>query len=99
MSKLKIDPKDFDDSPIDDPDNPEWTAEDFARARPWEALSDLEKSVFTRPRGRPVLESPKKLVSLRLDADVWVALEASGPGWRQRVNDILKQALKGEKLV
>jgi len=26
-----------------------------------------------------------------------VALQASGPGWRQRINDILKQALKSEK--
>ena len=93
MSKLKIDPKDYDDSPVDDPDNPEWTAEDFARALPWDALSDLEKSVFKRPRGRPPVQSPKKLVSLRLDADVIEALEASGPGWRQRINDILKTAL------
>ena len=83
--------------PVNDPENPEWTEEDVKHALPWEALSDLEKSVFKRPRGRPVLESPKKLVSLRLDADVWKALEASGPGWRQRINDILKQALKSEK--
>jgi uncharacterized protein (DUF4415 family) len=82
---------------VDDPENPEWTDEDVKNALPWEAMSDLEKSVFKRPRGRPPLEAPKKLVSLRLDADVIEALEASGPGWRQRINDILKAALGAEK--
>ncbi|MEN9709610.1 MAG: hypothetical protein RIQ68_2018, partial [Pseudomonadota bacterium] len=53
MSKRKIDPKDYPSGPVDDPDNPEWTAEDFARALPWEAMSDLEKSVFKKARGRP----------------------------------------------
>ena len=93
MSKKQTDdfyPK----GPVTDPENPEWTEEDVKNALPWEALSDLEKSVFKRPRGRPVLESPKKLVSLRLDADVLDALEASGPGWRARANAILKAALK-----
>jgi uncharacterized protein (DUF4415 family) len=80
--------------PVTDLENPEWTEEDVKNALPWEALSDLEKSVFKRPRGRPVLASPKKLVSLRLDADVLEALEASGPGWRARANAILKAALK-----
>lgn len=93
MSKPKIDPKDYDDSPVDDPDNPEWTAEDFARARAWDEMPDAIKSAFKRPRGRPPVEAPKKLVSLRLDAEVIAALEASGPGWRQRINDILKAAL------
>ena len=97
MSKLKIDPKDYDDGPVDDPENPEWTVEDFRNGRSWEELSDLEKPVFKRPRGRPTIEAPKKLVSLRLDAEVLEALEASGPGWRQRINDILKAALKDDK--
>ena len=94
MSRRKIDPNNYDDGPVDDPDNPEWTAEDFARALPWEAMSDLEKSVFKKARGRPPILAPKKLVSLRLDADVLEALEASGPGWRARANAILKAALK-----
>ncbi len=80
--------------PVTDPENPEWTEEDVKNALPWDALSPLEKSVFKRPRGRPSVEAPKKLVSLRLDADVLEALEASGPGWRARVNAILKAALK-----
>ena len=96
MSKKKLDLTGYPDGPVDDVDNPEWTAEDFRRGRSWDDLSDLEKTVFKRPRGRPPVEAPKKLVSLRLDADVIEALEASGPGWRQRINDILKAALKSE---
>ena len=45
MSKKRIDdfyPK----GPVDDPENPEWTEEDVRNALPWEAMSDLEKSVF-----------------------------------------------------
>ena len=96
MSKRKIDLSDYPSGPVDDPDNPEWTVEDFKKGRGWDDLSDLEKSVFKRPRGRPPVDAPKKLVSLRLDADVIEALEASGPGWRQRINDILKSALKND---
>lgn len=80
--------------PVTDPENPEWTEEDVKNALPWEAMSDLEKSVFKKGRGRPPILAPKKLVSLRLDADVLEALEASGPGWRARANAILKAALK-----
>jgi uncharacterized protein (DUF4415 family) len=97
MSKPKIDLSDDPIDLVDDPENPEWTVEDFRNGRSWEELSDLEKSVFKRPRGRPTIEAPKKLVSLRLDAEVLEALEASGPGWRQRINDILKAALKDDK--
>jgi len=96
MSKPKIDLSDDPIDLVDDPENPEWTVEDFRNGRSWEELSDLEKSVFKRPRGRPTIEAPKKLVSLRLDAEVLEALEASGPGWRQRINDILKAALKDD---
>jgi uncharacterized protein (DUF4415 family) len=41
----------------------------------------------------------QELVSLRLDAEVIEALESSGPGWRQRVNDILKAALRSDDKV
>ena len=93
MSKKNIESF-YPEGPVTDPENPEWTEEDVKNALPWEAMSDLEKSVFKRPRGRPTVDSPKKLVSLRLDAEVLEALEASGPGWRARANAILKAALK-----
>jgi uncharacterized protein (DUF4415 family) len=44
-------------------------------------------------RGRPRLDAPKKLVTLRLDQSVIEKLRASGPGWQSRANAILKKAV------
>ena len=84
---------------IDD-ENPEWTAEDFARARP--ASEVLPKLVGTaaaaemlRPkRGRPVSANPKAHVNLRLDPDVVAAFRATGRNWQTRLNAALKDWLK-----
>lgn len=78
-----------------DPDNPEWTEEDFRQAKParevlppefFEAIEEM------RRRGRPKIETPKKLVSLRLDQDVVDKFRATGKGWQSRINDVLKNA-------
>lgn len=63
--------------PDDAPDltSPEWAAKlDAATVR----------------RGRPKLESPKELTSIRIDADILARLRESGPGWQSRINDILR---------
>jgi len=39
-----------------------------------------------RLRGRPRPETPKHLVSLRLDADIVGRFQATGPGWPSRIN-------------
>ena len=77
-----------------DPDNPEWTAEDWANARPTrEVMPDLLEA-WRRSRGRQ--KTPTKvLVSLRLDSDVVERLRASGRGWQSRVNEMLKKAVLG----
>ena len=74
------------------PANPEWTAEDFARARParkW--LPDLV-AAYLRTRGKQKRPT-KVLVSLRLERDVVERLRASGPGWQSRANDMLRKAV------
>lgn len=65
-----------------DPDNPEWTEAEFARARP----------------GRPPLppERRKKRVTLSLDPDVLAELKRDGRGWQTRANAALRRALFGE---
>jgi uncharacterized protein (DUF4415 family) len=79
-------------------ENPVWTAEDFARARP---ASEVFGTKFTdalvRKPGRPVgstKPNAKKSLSLRLDPDVIDGWRASGPGWQRRMNDALRAALK-----
>ena len=84
---------------IDD-ENPEWTAEDFARARPAsEVLPTLVgakvAAEMLRPkRGRPASANPKEHVNLRLDPDVVAAFRATGRGWQTRLNTALKDWLK-----
>lgn len=43
-------------------------------------------------RGRPPLENPRKLLSLRLQPHVIAKWKASGPGWQTRMAQVLEQA-------
>ena len=75
----------------EDPDTaPELTDEWFDKA-------DLHygEKLIRRGRGRPRLEAPKKLVSLRLDRDVIEQFRAGGPGWQSRINAALRKHLWG----
>jgi uncharacterized protein (DUF4415 family) len=76
----------------EDPDNPEWTEEDFKNAKPFaEAFPDLMASI-NRARGRPPVEHPRRQISLRLDPDVIEKFKATGKGWQSRINEVLKNA-------
>lgn len=80
-----------------DDDNPEWTEEDFARARPAhevlppEVLAAFGKGKRGRPAGSTKPDA-KKSVTLRLDPDVLQRWRDSGPGWQSRINDALRKA-------
>ena len=84
-----------------DHDNPEWTAEDFAKARPAkevlpEIFSKTVAAEMLKPkRGRPVSAHKKESIAIRLDADVLAALKASGDGWQTRINDALRALFIG----
>ena len=73
-----------------DEENPEWTEEDFARARPASELPHRLAAAFARG-GRPP-GSSKQAVSIRLDKDVLEKFRATGPGWQSRINEALKRA-------
>jgi uncharacterized protein (DUF4415 family) len=74
-----------------DPDNPEWTAKDFRRAKPFvEMFPSLAKS--RRVRGSQ--KKPTKVaVSLRLTREVVEHFKAGGPGWQTRMDEALKKAV------
>jgi uncharacterized protein (DUF4415 family) len=73
-------------------ENPEWTAEDFARARPAsEVIPDIV-AVARRGRG-PQKRPTKRLVSLRLDPDLIEHFRARGRGWQARINNTLRKAV------
>ena len=48
-------------------------------------------------RGRPPLESPKILTTIRLEADVLEAFRSQGPGWQTRVNEALREWLQSRE--
>jgi uncharacterized protein (DUF4415 family) len=74
-------------------DNPEWTAEDFAKAKPFaEVFPELAASIR---RGRGPNKAPtKKLVSLRLSGQVIEAYKSKGPGWQSRIDADLRRINK-----
>ena len=91
--KLKAQPE----PDLTDPDNPEWTEEDFARAQGPEALSAAELAAFPRTRnkgGRPRLANPKQQVTLRLSQSVLNHFKATGAGWQARIEDVLKAEME-----
>ncbi|MDK9723101.1 MAG: BrnA antitoxin family protein [Rhodospirillales bacterium] len=76
-----------------DPENPEWTAQDFKRASAFEALpKNLQKTL--KGRGRPKIEAPKVAVSLRLSPDVLSGFKETGKGWQSRLDAALREWLE-----
>lgn len=83
---------------LTDPDNPEWTEADFARAISVDDLPADEREILlaafpqTR-RGRGPNKKPTKVpVYLRVDAQVLESYRATGPGWQKLMNADLTEA-------
>ena len=80
---------------LTDPDNPEWTEEDFARAQPPELLLPEILAAFPRTaervrKARGAQKAPtKRLVSLRLSQAVIEYFKAGGAGWQSRIDAAL----------
>lgn len=93
MNKRKI------QSHTPDIDNPEWTAEDFAKARPAQELlpklfSQARTDALLAPRGRPKAEVTKVRVGIRLSPDVLAHFKAEGDGWQTRIDAALRQFIE-----
>jgi uncharacterized protein (DUF4415 family) len=82
-----------------DPENPEWTHENFARARPAKEVlpPDLYEAAIKRYRGQrgPQKAPVKQDIKLRIDRDIIATFKATGRGWQSRMNDALRRALPG----
>jgi uncharacterized protein (DUF4415 family) len=59
-----------------------------------EALFKPAKKPTLPPTERPKLPNVKELVTLKLDSEVLAYFQGDGPGWQDRINDILKSAMK-----
>ena len=83
-----------------DPENPEWTKQDFARAKSADSLPDHVLAAFpkTVARGRGSQKAPTKApVSIRLDQTVVDHFKAQGPGWQSRINEALLGLIRGAR--
>lgn len=58
---------------------------------PAEAFTEMKR---TGVRGRPKLDRPKVLLTVRYDADIIDAFKATGDGWQTRMNDALREWLR-----
>lgn len=79
---------------IDD-DAPEWTEEDFERARlAREVLPEIfgaeTAERLLKRRGRPPKAATKEAVNIRLSPEVLEHFRAQGPGWQTRIDEALK---------
>ncbi|MBM5812777.1 MAG: BrnA antitoxin family protein [Gammaproteobacteria bacterium] len=71
--------------PADRDDAPEITES-------WAREADLHRGEKLIRRGRPKLESPRTLLSLRLPPEVIASWKASGPGWQTRMATVLQRS-------
>lgn len=72
-------------------DNPEWTEEDFARAKPFSEVFPELHAAWKQSRGAQ--KAPTKVpVSIRLSRDVVDKFKAGGPGWQSRMDAALRKA-------
>jgi len=92
--------------PMPMPARPDWISEED-----WDAVDSPPLSDEQLARMRPVAEVAPELielarrgsaeveVQLRLSADVLARLQATGPGWEARINDVLRKALETAELL
>ena len=80
-----------------DADNPEWTSEDMAKARPAADVlpgligANAAAKLLRRGKGRPLKEDRKVNQTIRLDPDVLEAFRNEGKGWQSLINQVLRQ--------
>lgn len=79
-------------TPTHDPDNPEWTAVDFARAKPFAEMFPEQYKAWKKV-GRPPVEKPKVHIGFRLAQDVVEGIRSTGRGYNARVEKVLREAL------
>lgn len=63
----------------------------------WIAEADLYKGKKLVKRGRPKLENPKQLLSIRVRSHVIAAWKASGAGWQTRMALALERTMPKTK--
>jgi uncharacterized protein (DUF4415 family) len=58
----------------------------------WIAGADMYRGTKLVRRGRPKLQHPRRLLSLRLPPEVIANWKATGPGWQTRMAEVLQKS-------
>ena len=58
----------------------------------WIAGADMFRGKKLVRRGRPMLQNPRQLLSLRLPPQVIASWKATGPGWQTRMAQVLEKS-------
>jgi uncharacterized protein (DUF4415 family) len=87
---------DFDKQSQPDDENPEWTEEEMRRARP---AREVLREIYGEKTANEMLRrgksgAPKQEVTILLDEDVLRQMQALGPGWEGKVNEVLREWLE-----
>ena len=83
-----------------DEENPEWTAEDFKKARPASEVlpeifsKDVADKMLNKKPGRPLGSGVKESQTVRFDRDILAAFKSTGKGWQTRMNEALREWLR-----
>ncbi|HZP78797.1 MAG TPA: BrnA antitoxin family protein [Pseudolabrys sp.] len=64
-----------------------------ARSAAEKAFKQLTTKPLDAPVAKPVVPHAKEQVTLRLDRDVIEHFQGGGPGWQDRLNDVLRRAI------
>ena len=87
--------KEGDAIPYEPEDGP-YDPNDADAARAWLAHADLIRNgkVVRKGKRGPQKAPTKKLVSMRLSAEVIEHFKATGPGWQTRIDEALLESIK-----
>lgn len=74
-----------------DNENPEWTEDDFARAKTFSELPEEHQRVF-----KEIMEenAAQKKVAVPLSRDVVEKMQSTGEGWQGRIEEAVRQWLQ-----
>ena len=107
MAKNMSNSDDYEDKPVDDDENPEWTDEDFAKTKPFKEVFPEQYAEWVASGraptpvnrgGRPRVDQPKVHIGFRLARDVVDGIRATGKGYNASVETLLREALKAGRL-
>jgi uncharacterized protein (DUF4415 family) len=76
----------------------ELTAADMKKFKPLKDVDPDLYAMLAKRRGRPSVKFPKRQITMRLSSKVVDGLKASGPGYNERVDRILQEALDKGRL-